>query len=96
MANNRIYFTPPVMRCFIGVMYYLNVVVNGMHKILDVLQITKEMSKMYGKQYKSFGKDDDNDLTIPKLTDAASWVPFCDAFVSKLSTVTGACGFSLD
>ena len=100
-ANTNLHFTPPAMRRFVGVVYYLNTVVNGMHNISDVLQITKEMSEMYGEQYKSFGKednsdDDTEDLTIPKLTDAASWVPFRDAFMSKLNTITGSRGFTLD
>ena len=99
--NASVYFRPPVMRRFIGALYYLNTVVHGMHKIPDILQISKEMAETYADQYKTFGKDDDSDddtedLIIPKLTDAASWVPFRDAFISKLSNITGSRGFTLD
>ena len=47
-ANTNLHFTPPAMRRFVGVVYCLNTVVNGMHNISDVLQITKEISEMYG------------------------------------------------
>ena len=40
--------------------------------------------------------DDDENITLPKLTEATDWVAFRDTFISKLASVKGSRGFPVN
>jgi hypothetical protein len=103
-ANTRVYYNPRMISKLLGVLHYFDQAVHTFHMIPDMALINNNLATQYGTEYKNFVKrekggddgDDDVEVKIPNLTGATNWVPFRDAFMTKLASIYGTRGIPLD
>ena len=103
-ANARVYYNPRMVSKLLGVLHYFDQATHTFHMIPDMALVDNNLATQYGVVYKNFVKrekggddgDDDVEIKIPNLTGATNWVSFRDAFVTKLGSIYGARGISLD
>ena len=101
-AADKVYFTPPVLAKFVGIVHYLNQAVNTFHKIPDVSQVDQAHVLSASAHYKTVNESDNDDedksseVKIPALKGNENWIDFRDSFKTKLSLTIGNRGISID
>ena len=101
-AADKVYFTPPVLAKFVGIVHYMNQAVNTFHKIPDVGQVDQAHILSASAHYKTVNENDDDDedkssdVKIPTLKGNDNWIDFRDSFKTKLSLTIGNRGISID
>ena len=91
LAANRVYFSPPTVSKFLGLLHYCNVAYYSYHVIPDVGEVTAQTAMEYYKIWKSLSdekaqeEDKEVELNIPSFKGASNWRSFRKQVEMRLS-----------
>lgn len=105
-ANRRVYIPPRIIERLSGIIWYYAHCVYTFHSIPSITRITVDKAISLGRlldelndvasKDEASGKKDDDDVTLPKLKGAGTWIDFRDKAVIKIARLKNRRSVSLE